>query len=111
MSPTRTRSRRALATAKPPSALDQVFRAHHLVPPHELLSEEEGQRVLRELATSVERLPKILATDPGLRTDRNYVTAREARTPMNGRIVRIRRPSATAGEAVAYRVLAQSVEE
>jgi DNA-directed RNA polymerase subunit H (RpoH/RPB5) len=87
----------------------RAFVAHHLVPPHELLSEEEGREVLGRLGTSIERLPKILMSDSGLKTDPGFVRAREAREPLQGRLVRIRRPSPTAGEAVAYRVLISSV--
>lgn len=106
MSPTRSRSRRAAKskTAEPPAPA-RPFTAHHLVPPHELLTEEEGARVLQELGTALERLPKILVSDPGLKTDPKYVKAREAREALAGRLVRVRRPSATAGEAIAYRVL------
>jgi DNA-directed RNA polymerase subunit H (RpoH/RPB5) len=110
MSPTRARSGK-LSKAKQKAAdaaaaPKRPFTAHHLVPPHELLTEEEGTRVLQELATLIERLPKILVTDPGLKTDLKYVAAREAREPLIGRIVRVRRPSATAGVSIAYRVLA-----
>lgn len=97
------------AGAAAPQVPPRAFVAHHLVPPHELLSEEEGRRVLEELGTSIERLPKILVTDAGLKTDSNFVRAREARERLGGRLVRIRRPSPTAGEAVAYRVLVSSL--
>ena len=113
MSPSRPpsrKSKKAKASAVPPPA-PRPFTAHHLVPPHELLSEAEGQAALKALATSVERLPKILVTDPGLKTDPKFVAAREAREPLNGRLVRVRRPSSTAGMAVAYRVLIQNLGE
>ena len=112
MSPTRARARGAAkkSAASPPTA-PRPFTAHHLVPPHELLTESEGAAALRELGTSIERLPKILVTDPGLKTDPKYVAAREAGEPLGGRLVRIRRPSQTAGEAVAYRVLAAALGE
>jgi DNA-directed RNA polymerase subunit H len=113
MSPTRARARRPTAAekAKAAAAPQRPFQPHHLVPPHELLSEEESARVLKELGTPPERLPKVLVADPGLRTDPKYVAAREAHEPLAGRLVRIRRPSATAGEAVAYRLLVQSLGE
>ncbi len=107
MSPTRARTRssaKAKATpAAPPPA--RPFTAHHLVPPHELLTEAEGAKVLAELGTAIERLPKILSSDPGLKTDSGYLKAREAHEVLAGRLVRVRRPSATAGVAIAYRVL------
>lgn len=109
MSPTRARTRKGPSKSKGktevPAVPKRPFTAHHLVPPHELLSEEEAAKVLASLGTLVERLPKILTVDPGLKTDPKYVAAREAREPLGGRLVRVRRPSATAGEHIAYRVL------
>jgi DNA-directed RNA polymerase subunit H (RpoH/RPB5) len=114
MSPTRPRARKSSTKSKakagaapPPPA--RPFVAHHLVPPHELLTEAEGQAALKQLGTSVERLPKIYISDPGMKTDPKYVAAREAREPLDGRLVRVRRPSPTAGEAIAYRVLTDSL--
>ncbi len=103
MSPSRVRSRKAAKS--PPAPPRREFPIHHLIPPHELLTEEEGRAVLEELQTPVERLPKVLASDPGLRTDAKFRAAKEAGEPLAGRLVRIRRPSPTAGEAVAYRVI------
>ncbi|HYK93477.1 MAG TPA: DNA-directed RNA polymerase subunit RpoH/Rpb5 C-terminal domain-containing protein, partial [Thermoplasmata archaeon] len=114
MSPTRPRSKKSAKAAKAAEAAPappRPFVAHHLVPPHELLSEAEGAAALRELATSAERLPKILVSDPGLKTDPKFVAAKESGEPLAGRLVRIRRPSQTAGEAVAYRVLVPSLGE
>ena len=112
MSPTpakraRPASKRAETPPKPP----RPYVAHHLVPPHELLSEAEGQAVLAQLKVAPERLPRILVTDPGLQTDPTYAALREAREPLNGRLVRIRRPSSTAGVAIAYRVIASDLGE
>jgi DNA-directed RNA polymerase subunit H (RpoH/RPB5) len=61
--------------------------------------------VLAELATPPERLPKILASDPGLQTDPRFRALKESGENLLGRLVRVRRPSSTAGEAVAYRVI------
>jgi DNA-directed RNA polymerase subunit H (RpoH/RPB5) len=105
----RSRRKKTAAAAEPPA--ERPFVAHHLVPPHELLTADEGTKVLAELGVSLERMPKILVSDPGLRTDAAYRAAREAREPLHGRIVRIRRPSPTAGEAVAYRVIISSLGE
>ncbi len=111
MSPTRARrpASKAKAKAGPEAAAPapRPFIAHHLVPPHELLSESEAAEVLKGLETSVERLPKILVTDPGLKTDAKFLAAREAHEPLAGRLVRIYRPSATAGVAIAYRLLVE----
>jgi DNA-directed RNA polymerase subunit H (RpoH/RPB5) len=94
------------AAAAPP-APPRPFRPNALVPAHELLSVSEGEETLKMLGTTIERLPKIMVADPGLKTDPKYTAARDAREPVTGRLVRIRRPSQTAGEAVAYRVLIQ----
>jgi DNA-directed RNA polymerase subunit H len=104
-SPTkRARPSRKKKSEAPPKPV-RPFVAHHLVPPHELLSEAETQATLAALKISPDRLPKILVTDPGLKTDAKYVAAREVREPLAGRLVRVRRPSSTAGEAVAYRII------
>jgi DNA-directed RNA polymerase subunit H len=113
MTPTRARPKKrtakgaAAASAAPP----RPFVAHHLVPPHELLSESETAEMVQTLGTSLERLPKILLSDPGLKTDPKFVAAKEAHELLVGRLVRIRRPSQTAGEAIAYRVVIPSVGE
>ncbi|HTW76596.1 MAG TPA: DNA-directed RNA polymerase subunit RpoH/Rpb5 C-terminal domain-containing protein [Thermoplasmata archaeon] len=107
MSPTRARSARKKEAATPAKPA-RPFIAHRLAPPHELLSEEETLRVLEELETVPERLPKILSSDPGLQTDPKFQAARDAGESFVGRLVRIRRPSATAGEAVAYRLVIAS---
>ena len=103
MSPARARARKGVKSVKAPPKRE--FQTHHLIPPHELLGEEEARQVLEDLATPAERLPKILASDPGLLTSPEVRAAREAAEPLAGRIVRIRRPSPTAGEAVTYRVI------
>ena len=111
MSPTRARSKKSAKKAETPPAPPRPFIASHLVPRHELLSEADGASALKELSTSIERLPKILLNDPGLQTDPKFVAAKEAGEPLQGRLVRIRRPSQTAGEAVAYRVLVSALGE
>jgi len=103
MSPTRARPRKSAKSVKAPSRRE--FQTHHLIPLHELLSEDDARKVLQELATPVERLPKILASDPGLLTNAEVRAAKEVAEPLAGRMVRIRRPSTTAGEAITYRVV------
>ena len=107
MTPPSARPSRKKAAA--PAAAKRPFVAHHLAPPHEILSEEETRKVLAELATPPERLPKILVADPGLKTDPRYEPMRESGENLLGRLVRVRRPSATAGEAVAYRLIVTSL--
>ncbi len=115
MSPSRVRPKKRPAKGASGAGASAVparpFVAHHLVPPHELLSEAETTAMLQTLGTSIERLPKILLSDPGLKTDAKFVAARESREVLVGRLVRIRRPSQTAGEAIAYRVLIPSAGE
>ena len=111
MSPSRRPAKKADKAPKPPEEAPKPFVAHHLVPPHELLTEAENAEVLKQLGTSIERLPRILLSDPGLKTDPKFVKARAAHEPLAGRLVRIRRPSATAGEALTYRVLSQGLGE
>lgn len=103
----RTRSKKSSKSPSAP-AHARPFVAHHMVPRHEVLSETETRKVLEDLGTPPERLPKILANDPGLKTDLAYVKARDARENLTGRLVRIRRPSETAGEAIAYRLIVPS---
>ena len=105
-SPARSKKGEKHAPEATPPKLPPV--QHALVPTHEILSPEAGSKVLAQLQTPQERLPKILFDDPGLRTDPNYVVlAESAEGPRSilGRLVRIRRPSPTAGEAVVYRVI------
>ncbi|HXW66899.1 MAG TPA: DNA-directed RNA polymerase subunit RpoH/Rpb5 C-terminal domain-containing protein [Thermoplasmata archaeon] len=105
MTPSSARAPRRKAAAPAAAKPARPFIAHRLAPPHEILSEEETQRILQELETVPERLPKILLGDPGLLTDPKFTAARDAGERLVGRLVRIRRPSATAGEAVAYRLI------
>jgi len=109
MTPTAARRARARPASAPAPPSPRPFVAHHLAPPHEILSEEETRKVLEELGASPERLPKILVSDPGLRTDPKYDGLRERGEPLVGRLVRVHRPSATAGEAIAYRLIVPSV--
>ncbi len=102
------RSRKRPASATPPKPV-RPFVAHHLLPRHEILSEEETRQVLETLETVAERLPKILVGDPGLQTDPKFAAGRDAGENFAGRLVRIHRPSATAGEAIAYRLIVPSL--
>ena len=106
--PSRARKSASKAKTVAPAPPPRPFLANALVPPHELLSVAESDATLKALGTTIDRLPKILVTDPGMKTDPKYTAARDAREPLAGRLVRIRRPSQTAGEAVAYRVLISS---
>ena len=107
MSPPSPRSARRPKKRSPASS-SRPFVAHHMVPPHEVLSEADTKAMLDELHTSAERLPKIFLADPGLKTDPAFVKAREAGENLVGRLVRVRRPSETAGVALAYRLIVSS---
>ncbi|HYB78946.1 MAG TPA: DNA-directed RNA polymerase subunit RpoH/Rpb5 C-terminal domain-containing protein [Thermoplasmata archaeon] len=109
MTPTAARRSRARPAPAPAAPARRPFVAHHLAPAHEILSEEETRKVLEELGAAPERLPKILVSDPGLRTDPKYDGLRERGEALVGRLVRVHRPSATAGEAIAYRLIVPSV--
>ena len=102
----RPRSSRAAAPPAP-----RPFVPHHLAPPHEILSEADSTKVLGEIATPVERLPKIFVSDPGLQSDPKYAALKESGERLVGRLVKIRRPSATAGQSIAYRVIVQPGRE
>jgi len=105
MNPPSSPRARASSRAKAPAPPPRPFVAHHLAPPHEILTEAESAKVLEGIRTPVERLPKILVNDPGLQTDPKYLALKESGERLAGRLVRIRRSSATAGESVAYRVI------
>lgn len=109
MTPSTARRSRARPAATKPTTPPRPFVAHHLAPPHEILSEEESKKIVERLGASPERLPKILIEDPGLRTDPKYEALKGAGENLVGRLVRVRRPSATAGEAIAYRLIVPSV--
>lgn len=66
-----------------------------LVPKHELLSEEDGDKILKEYNMLPSNMPKIFSSDPVIR----YYNM-----PVGG-IVRIIRPSKLSGEAVYYRII------
>jgi DNA-directed RNA polymerase subunit H (RpoH/RPB5) len=111
MSPSARPRARSTGRAKTPPAPPRPFVAHHLAPPHEILSVEETAKVLAELATPPARLPKIYVSDPGLQTDPKYIALKEAGELLVDRLVRIRRPSATAGTAIAYRLIVKPSRE
>jgi DNA-directed RNA polymerase subunit H len=70
---------------------------HELVPRHEVLADSEAQAILVKYGVTPDQLPRILSSDPVARA----IRARP------GQIVRIRRRSPTAGEAVAFRYVVE----
>ncbi|HTP53510.1 MAG TPA: DNA-directed RNA polymerase subunit RpoH/Rpb5 C-terminal domain-containing protein [Thermoplasmata archaeon] len=102
--PTARRTKRKAASAAP-AVPKRPFVAHHLAPPHEVLGEDESRTILAQIGSPIEQLPRIMLSDPGLQTDPKYAALRDGGENLVGRLVRVRRPSPTAGEAVAYRVI------
>jgi len=69
--------------------------AHILVPKHSKLSPEEVSALLKELNISINQLPKILKTDPGIR----HLNAE------SDDVILIERDSPTSGKAKYYRMV------
>ena len=68
-----------------------------LVPVHELLSEEEANAVLAKYGASIEELPRITKTDPGIA----HLEAVE------GQVVKIIRANPVIGKTVHYRAVVE----
>ena len=66
---------------------------HHLVPKHELLSDEEVQKLLSQFGLDFDKLPQMSQEDP---------MAQELGAKV-GNIIRITRNSPVAGETLYYR--------
>ncbi|MCD6447757.1 MAG: DNA-directed RNA polymerase subunit H [Thermoplasmata archaeon] len=72
---------------------------HKLVPHHEILKEEEVEKLLKTYGIKKEQLPKILIDDPVAKA----INAKE------GDVIKIVRKSPTAGVSVAYRVVTKEI--
>jgi len=83
-----------------PKEVKQQFEimGHELVPHHEVISDEEKEKMMKNFHTTPDQLPKILDTDP--------VALSIGAKP--GQVVKITRKSHTAKEAVAYRFVVES---
>ncbi len=68
---------------------------HTLVPHHEILSEEDVEKLLKAYKIKKEDLPQMLVTDP----------VAKAIGAKDGDIVKIVRKSPTAGTSISYRLV------
>jgi len=66
---------------------------HFLVPKHIMLSKEQAAELLKKYNLTLDQLPKISVSDPGI----------EEFNPEKEEIVKIVRTSPTAGKSVYYR--------
>jgi len=71
---------------------------HELVPHHEVINDDEKQKILKKYKITPDQLPKIMDNDP--------VSLSIGAKP--GQILKIIRKSHTAKEAVAYRLVVES---
>ncbi len=68
---------------------------HKMVPTHEILNEEDVNKILSEFKVEKEQLPKIRISDPAA----VFVKAKV------GEVVRVTRESPTAGKSYFYRLV------
>jgi len=66
---------------------------HELVPKHVIISEKEKKELTDKYKLSIPNFPRVLVSDPAI----GHLKAKE------GDIIKVIRPSSTAGEAVFYR--------
>ena len=71
-----------------------IFQSH-LVPKHELLSEDKKAAVLKKLNISVKQLPRIKKNDPAIK----HMKAKKTD------VIKVTRNSPTAGQEIYYRVV------
>lgn len=77
---------------------------HELVPEHTLLSDKEAGEVLKQLKISADQLPKIRKDDPVLK-----ILEMVEGEIQEGRIVKIKRKSESAGVSIVYRMVVERV--
>jgi DNA-directed RNA polymerase subunit H (RpoH/RPB5) len=68
---------------------------HHLVPKHEIVSQDDREQLLKDLGVEASQLPKIRRSDPIVKL-------------LNGKpgdVLRIQRQSPTAGTSIYYRLI------
>ncbi len=75
----------------------EILWQHHLVPRHYICSDEETEEVLERWNVKKEQLPRILITDPAVKA---------LKAPV-GSLIKVERPSQTAGLHYAYRLVVE----
>ena len=82
---------------------DNSYNPRHIfVPEHHLLSDDEVERVLKELNVEKDKLPKIREDDPAVL----YLKQIHGNEKVQeGCVIKIVRNSNTAGEFIAYRLV------
>ncbi|AAT42845.1 DNA-directed RNA polymerase subunit H [Picrophilus oshimae] len=78
---------------------------HEIVPEHHLVPVEDEDKILSELKTTKEALPKISLTDPAIRALEEALNTKIG----ENRIIKIIRKSPTAGYYEYYRVTVKGV--
>lgn len=73
--------------------------SHQLVPKHQVLTEKESEKILKDFKITKDQIPKILITDPCVKRIDGKV----------GDIIRIIRESPTAGVSEFYRIVVDIV--
>lgn len=74
---------------------------HELVPEHKLLTPEEAKEMLADLNLTPDKLPKIKVHDPCIRV----LEMASGKEIIKGSLIRIIRPSPTAGSTIGYRMV------
>lgn len=78
---------------------------HDLVPEHEILSEKDANKILKELKITADQLPKIRKDDPVLKT-----LEMAGNEILEGDIIKITRKSESARVSVVYRMIVERVK-
>ncbi len=75
----------------------EILWQHHMVPRHYICEDGETQEVLERWKAHKEQLPRILVTDPAVKA---------LKAPV-GSLIKVERPSQTAGLHYAYRLVVE----
>jgi DNA-directed RNA polymerase subunit H (RpoH/RPB5) len=69
------------------------IKEHVLMPEHSKLNDKEKKELFEKYGVALKEMPKILITDPAI----------QKLAPKQGDVIKISRPSPTAGQTVFYR--------